>query len=485
MLFLVLIAAVGSQTPTAAPKDAPKPIAVVAPADPSKVSYAREVADILDAKCVGCHSSALAENALNLEDVASMKKGGKRGPALVPGKADASLLFRMAAHRVEPVMPPRDKKSSSPLTGAELGKLQAWIDRGAPDDSEDEPAPAPIELAPLPPGVQPILGLDIAPDGRHVAVARGNLVAIHRIDDGVEVARLAGHRDLVQSVRFTPDGSRLLAGGYVEVIVWSTDRPLARPVEIVGPPAPEPKALVGPPAPEPKASWTETARFGPHRFRVLAIDVSPDGKLLATAGGEPSKSGEIQIRSLPDGKIVRSLDGLHSDSVFALRFSPDGKRLATGAADRFVKLVEVDSGKELEAFEGHTHHILGLAWKADGKEIASAGADGAVKFWDPATGEQLRSSQGTFKAFTAISWPKTGNRVVLATADGSIREAGATGNDARINRTVSTGGSPPDYLQAVAATDDGKRIVAGGADGVLSIFNGGDGKLLQKVEPPR
>ena len=77
------------------------------------VSYAKEVADILDAKCVGCHSGALAENKLNLEDVAGMLKGGKRGPAIVPGKADESLLFKMAAHRVEPVMPPKDKKTRS------------------------------------------------------------------------------------------------------------------------------------------------------------------------------------------------------------------------------------------------------------------------------------------------------------------------------------------------------------------------------------
>src|SRR4051794_7293299 len=100
------------------------PIAVVVPDRKGPVSYAREVADILGAKCVGCHSGARTEGKLDLEDVAGMLKGGKRGPAIVAGKADESLLFKLAAHRDEPVMPPRARKEQAPLTPEELGLLK-------------------------------------------------------------------------------------------------------------------------------------------------------------------------------------------------------------------------------------------------------------------------------------------------------------------------------------------------------------------------
>src|SRR5262245_33581789 len=96
--------------------DAPKPIEVKVPQRGTRVSYAREVAEILDGKCTGCHSSALAESKLNMESVAGMLKGGKRGPVVVPGKSDESWLLKLAAHRAEPVMPPKDKKSATPLT---------------------------------------------------------------------------------------------------------------------------------------------------------------------------------------------------------------------------------------------------------------------------------------------------------------------------------------------------------------------------------
>src|SRR5262245_24560946 len=74
-----------------AARGAPEPIPVATPAGRKEpVSFAKEVADILAARCVGCHSAALAENKLNLEEVAGMLKGGKRGPAVVPGKAEES-----------------------------------------------------------------------------------------------------------------------------------------------------------------------------------------------------------------------------------------------------------------------------------------------------------------------------------------------------------------------------------------------------------
>src|SRR5262245_5539775 len=139
----------------------PTPIEVAIPVLTGPISYARDVADFLAEKCLGCHSSALAENGLSLESVAGMKKGGKRGPVIVPGKAEQSLLFQMAAHRVEPVMPPQDKKAAKPLSPEELGLLKLWIDAGAGDDSEEAPADRAVELGSLPPGVHPITVVDM------------------------------------------------------------------------------------------------------------------------------------------------------------------------------------------------------------------------------------------------------------------------------------------------------------------------------------
>jgi WD40 repeat protein len=725
------------------------PIPVVVPARKAPVSFANEVADIFAAKCTGCHSAVLAENKLNLEEVPGILKGGKRGPAVVPGKAEASLLFQMASHRVEPVMPPKDKKDAKPLTSEELGLIKLWIDAGAKDDSENAEPPKPIALGSLPPGVHPINAVDMTADGTRVVCGRANVVQVYDLESGVEIISLGGHKDIIQSVRFSPDGRRLAAGSYQIVTLWNvptgrlkatfsghadkvkalavardgsavvsasldgtvrfwdptgkqlrqfkaplsqvlalapsgkrqalgggdnvvhivdaadgkevvalkghsgpvvdlafapsgkklvsvsadgTGRiwtlpekasdPLTEPIILAGHKGPVRAVAVSPdertiftagddgtirswhaedgkagrriaslegpmlalamspdgklllagsadksarlydlttgslknrltghlgpvnsvafspdgshfataggeggikvwetasgqgviafghtaPNNQPiqsvekvafsgegtlisasadktlkvwtyEGSWSERPPLGPHAFRVLALDFNPDGTLLAAGGGEPSRSGEIRIWEVGKGIPVRTLDGLHSDTVFSLRFSPDGSKLASGAADKFLKVTQVSDGKELRAFEGHTHHVLAVDWKADGKQIVSGGADNVLKVWDVESGEQVRTLQGSAKQVTAVRWVPGKPEVAGASGDKTVRFWNA--DRGGVARTLS---GPSDYVFGVSTSNDGLRVAAGGADGVLFLWNGQNGQVLRKIE---
>ena len=83
----------------------------------------------------------------------------------------------------------------------------------------EEPA-KPIELGTLPPGVQPIVAVDMTEDGRRVACGRANVVQVYDVDSGLEIVSLGGHKDIIQSIRFSPDGKRLAAGSYQIVTLW-------------------------------------------------------------------------------------------------------------------------------------------------------------------------------------------------------------------------------------------------------------------------
>ena len=223
-------------------------------------------------------------------------------------------------------------------------------------------------------------------------------------------------------------------------------------------------------------AWSEARTIGPHVFRVLAIDFSPDGKLMATGGGEPSRSGEVKVWDVATGKLVRSLDNLHSDTVFALRFSPDGTKLASASADKFLKVTNVADGKELKSFEGHTHHVLALDWSGDGKRLVTGGADSVVKVWDFESGEQLRTMNQAAKGVMGLRWVPGKPLVMGASGDATVRAWNP--DNGAVPRTFS---GAADYLFAVAVSADGGRVAAGGADGVLLLWNGGGGQLLRKI----
>lgn len=92
---------------------------------------ARRVGFLLEERCRSCHGRTRREAKLDLRTVGGMLKGGKSGPALVPGKPDESLLIRRIA---ADEMPPRNiryKLSIHPITETELALIRAWVADGA------------------------------------------------------------------------------------------------------------------------------------------------------------------------------------------------------------------------------------------------------------------------------------------------------------------------------------------------------------------
>lgn len=214
--------------------------------------------------------------------------------------------------------------------------------------------------------------------------------------------------------------------------------------------------------------------------RVTALDFSADGQLLAAAGGEPSRSGEIKIFNVEDGTLAMELDEPHSDTVFAVDFSRDGQYIASCGSDRFIKVFQVNDGSFVRSFEGHTHHVLGVAWSADGRELASSGADMVVKIWDFRTGDQKRTISGFSKEVTSISYVGDSTNVVSSCGDKNvhIKRADNGGNVRALSGST-------DFVYSVAASADGKIVIAGGQDSTVRFWQTDNGQSLATFEAPQ
>ncbi|MGH7221634.1 MAG: DUF1549 domain-containing protein, partial [Gemmataceae bacterium] len=86
-------------------------------------SFIRDIAPLLKAHCLKCHSGARAKGELDLTSRDRLLAGGDSGSVLTPGKAAESLLFE---HVRDKKMPPR-----KPLSAAQIELLRRWIDAGA------------------------------------------------------------------------------------------------------------------------------------------------------------------------------------------------------------------------------------------------------------------------------------------------------------------------------------------------------------------
>ncbi len=469
LLSLVLIAGL-SALASAQEKNTKSvsPVAVVKLERTTPVLYDKEIEPILVHKCAVCHSDNIKEGKLDLGSYEGLMKGGKRGAAIVPGKSGDILLVKLVGRTEKKFMPP---KGEEPLTPQELALLKLWIDQGAKAPASKRERPKVVVTGP-PANVHPVLGVAISPDKKYVAASRGNQIHIFDAASGKHLRTLldpqltappptppssggdrggpikAAHLSLVEALAYSPDGKTLASGAFQEVVLWDADKGTIR------------RRLTG------------------FADRVVALEFSHDGKLLATGGGAPTTDGEIKIFDAASGKLVVEIKGGHSDTVFGVSFSPDDKKLATCGADKFVKTFEIPSGKFLKAFEGHTHHVLGVGWKGDGKLLASAGADNVIKIWDFDKSEQLRTIPGHGKQITRLLFIGKSDQFATCSGDQTVRFWDINGGNTR-----NFGGSA-DFLYALAVSPDGALVAAGGQEGIVRVYNGTDGQLLKSLLPP-
>jgi WD40 repeat protein len=463
--------------------------------------------------------------------------GGEDGAVRILDLADGHELRALKGHTA-PVAGVSVLKGGRVATVSGDGTARIWTLPGEPGEEPDDPlvltagGKAPLALTARPDGQRvatagadgtiriwdagngreiahltgvgaPILALAYNPAGDRIAAGCADGVA--RLYDleggsGAPLQVLTGHLGAVNAVAFGPEGAHLAtAGAEGGVKIWQPQRGLG--VIAFGHTAPKGAAIqpIAGVAWEDAATvvtasadgtlkswsfegaWSERPPLGPHVSRVLSLDFNPDGTLLAAGGGAPARSGEVKLWEVGKGMLVRSLDALHSDTVFGVRFSPDGSQLASAGADKLVKITRISDGQEVKSFEGHTHHVLAVDWTADGKQLASGGGDSVIKLWDVAAGEQKKTLSSAGKQVTAVRWLPGKPSVAGASGDKQVRlwdvDRGDSGN---VSRTFS---GPGDYVFALAVSGDGTRIAAGGADGVLFVWDARNGQVLRKVEP--
>jgi hypothetical protein len=98
--------------------------------DAPKAEYFTEhVLPLLREHCFDCHSheSGEANGKLMLDTLAAITDGGTRGAAIVPGKADESILIRALSHSDTDLQMPPDEK----LPDEQIAVLRQWISDGA------------------------------------------------------------------------------------------------------------------------------------------------------------------------------------------------------------------------------------------------------------------------------------------------------------------------------------------------------------------
>jgi len=162
------------------------------------------------------------------------------------------------------------------------------------------------------------------------------------------------------AVAFSKVGDRVVtAGSDFRVCVWDTAT----------------GALVGP---------ARSQHPGP----VEAVDLSPDGNIVATG----SKDGSLRLWRL---SVARNCSGSrrHTGRVTCVVFSPDRKLLLTGSVDQTARLWDGRTGRAVGGPWRHDSSVLAGAFSLDGKFLLTGFGEGRRRggacLWQVSTGERV------------------------------------------------------------------------------------------------
>ncbi len=206
----------------------------------------------------------------------------------------------------------------------------------------------------------------------------------------------------------------------------------------------------------------EYNRLSGHTAAVLAVDVSPDHSLIASA----SLDKTIKLWRT-DGTLVATLKG-HTAAVRAINFSSDGQILASASEDGTIKLWKRD-GNLLRTFKGHTASVWGVAFSPDNQFLVSASWDKTVKLWQR-DGQLLKTFQGYRSGFWGVAFSPQGDIVAAANLDRTVKLWKRDGRGWQNAKPLQPLKGHKAWVVSVAFSPDGQTVASASEDKTVKLW---------------
>jgi len=215
-----------------------------------------------------------------------------------------------------------------------------------------------------------VAALAVTPDGRKaVSGSYDCTLQVWDLVTGICQATLVGHKDEVEDVCISADGSRIgsvAADGTVRI-------------------------------------WDAISMCEALLLRGTACDLGQDGK----GDGYSVEVASDDNSGSDDEREACSMD-----------LSADGRIAILGFNDGTLELIEVDTCRSLRGWDGHDGFVTAVAISTDAKNLISASDDGTLKYWDLRTGEELQCFNAEVGYFDDVSFSPQGERAASASNQG-------------------------------------------------------------------
>jgi WD40 repeat protein/serine/threonine protein kinase len=141
---------------------------------------------------------------------------------------------------------------------------------------------------------------------------------------------------------------------------------------------------------------------------------SPDGKFLATCGGDLV----ARVWEIPSAKLHLAIP--HRGTVTTAAFSPEGRWLATGDSKGNVRVWATATGRPRTPVLKHRDPVHAVAFDPTGRYLVAAAGTTDAQMWDAQTGERLGPPLPTGQQVNTVCFRHDGQQVLTATGSAGV-----------------------------------------------------------------
>jgi WD40 repeat protein len=301
-----------------------------------------------------------------------------------------------------------------------------------------------VQLARLDPGDVEVKSIAWSPDAGLFAAGAYNDIQFWNPKTGKAVAILRGHRGLIWSIAWAPNGHLLASASDDGTLrIWDAGK------------------------------YTVLNILRAHSDMVLSVGWSPDGSRLITGNID----GTLELWDTSNRKNLAvwkghapensGKSGIWALAVFAAAWSPDGRRIASTREDNIVQLWEAKTGKVLNVLLTNQGSANIVAWSPDGRLLAVTNDIGSVQLWDAQTGKNVALLQGHPEAgwANAVTWSPDGSMLASTREEGTVQLW-----DAKLGKELAALQGHKTEVWGAAWSPDGFRIVSGSKDATIRLW---------------
>jgi WD40 repeat protein/tRNA A-37 threonylcarbamoyl transferase component Bud32 len=222
-------------------------------------------------------------------------------------------------------------------------------------------------------------------------------------------------------------------------------------------------------------------RSMPSEYKIRALDVSPDGKFIATG----NDAGILTLWNLASGVPLWSAQR-HTSAILTMKFSPDGSQLATGGSDFSVMIWDLTT-REPRLASRQTYWVWDLAFSADGRQLLIGTEFGDATLFEleadpkssaqpPAPRRVWTAALGRDNAIFSVLILPNGKQVLLGTYSGRIAQV-----DSGSGEVVGVFSGHSAGVRSLSLSPDGNQLVTSGNDNTIMLWDLQSGRSTQTL----